>query len=87
MGNSVISGNKALNEAMYDNNSNPNKFSASISGNDGTIEGIFNNALSIPILKNSIIWNNSGATNSFSLIEGLLNYASSDIFIKTQIQV
>lgn len=51
------------------NNSNPDTFKVTISGNDGvTVGGIYNNTPSIPTIKNSIIWNNSGVTNLFSKI-------------------
>lgn len=43
LGDILTSGNKALGGAMYNNDSSPEIVNAPISGNDGTIGGIFNN--------------------------------------------
>jgi hypothetical protein len=57
---------------MYNNRSNPMISNVTISGNDCVVGNIFNSSgsgnVSNPVIKNSIIWNNTGIMNSLSTI-------------------
>jgi hypothetical protein len=74
LSNSLISGNRGIG-AVYNNTSNPTITNCTIAGNGGYNGGIFNSA-SQPIVKNSIIWNNSTPFNdtqsiiTYSTIQG-----------------
>jgi hypothetical protein len=73
--NSLIIGNKSFGgAAMYNKSSNANLNNVTIAGNDCVVGNIFN-ATSNPIIKNSILWNNTGAmdnlsTITYSIVEG-----------------
>jgi parallel beta-helix repeat protein len=61
MTNTLIAGNKGVG-AVYNNKSNTQITNCTIAGNGGYNGGIFNSA-SQPVVKNSIIWNNSTPFN------------------------
>ncbi|MES2520540.1 MAG: choice-of-anchor Q domain-containing protein [Bacteroidota bacterium] len=72
--NTLISGNRGIG-VVYNNNSNPTINNCTIAGNGGYNGGIFN-SYSQPIIKNSILWNNSKPLNdtqsiiTYSTIQG-----------------
>ncbi len=71
--NSLITGNKSFGgAAMYNNKSNPNITNVTIAGNDCVVGTIFNSSssgnVSNPIIKNAIIWNNTGTLDNLSAI-------------------
>ena len=81
--NSLITGNKSFGGAtMYNYRSNPTISNVTIAGNDCIVGNIFNSSssgnISNPLIKNSILWNNTGALDNlsvitYSIVEG--NYA------------
>jgi hypothetical protein len=74
LNNTLISGNRGIG-VVYNNNSNPTINNCTIAGNGGYNGGIFN-SYSQPIIKNSILWNNSKPINdtqsiiTYSTIQG-----------------
>ena len=72
--NTLISGNKGIG-AVYNNTSNPTITNCTMAGNGGYNGGIFNSA-SQPVVRNTIIWNNSTPFNdtqsiiTYSTIQG-----------------
>jgi Fungalysin metallopeptidase (M36) len=70
--NSLITGNKGFGgAAVYNNRSNPVMNNLTISGNDCLVGNIFNTSgsnASNPVIKNSIIWNNTGTLDNLSAI-------------------
>jgi hypothetical protein len=69
--NSLISGNRGIG-AFYNNISNPTITNCTIAGNGGYNGGIFNSA-SQPVVKNSIIWNNS---TPFNDTQSIITYST-----------
>ncbi len=63
--NNLISGNKGLGAGMYINHCDPTISNTSIVSNDGFVGGIYNTSNSgyesSPVIKNSILWNNTNA--------------------------
>ncbi len=81
MNNDLVSGNKGLGAGMYVNNSYPVITNITVAGNDGFVGGIYVTSnpgnQSTPIIKNSVIWNNTKtaingnlAVVSNSIVEG-----------------
>ena len=80
LNNCLITGNQSFGgAAMYNNRSNPVLNNLTISGNDCVVGHIFNSSssgnVSNPVIKNSILWSNTGAldnlsTITYSIVEG-----------------
>ena len=80
LNNCLITGNQSFGgAAMYNNRSNPVLNNLTISGNDCVVGHIFNTSISgnvsNPVIKNSILWSNTGAldnlsTITYSIVEG-----------------
>jgi hypothetical protein len=79
--NDLITGNKGLGGGMYINHCDPLISHVTIANNSGTVGGIYNTpnpgVESYPIIKNSILWNNSNSTIvgklsniTYSIIQG-----------------
>jgi PKD-like domain/CS domain len=69
--NTLISGNKGIG-AVYNNTSSPTITNCTIAGNGGYNGGIFN-SVSQPVVKNSIIWNNS---TPFNDTQSIITYST-----------
>jgi hypothetical protein len=79
--NDLITGNKGLGGGMYINHCNPILYNLTIASNDGAVGGMYNTpnpgVESYPVIKNSILWNNSNSsivgklsTITYSIIQG-----------------
>jgi Ig-like domain CHU_C associated len=79
--NDLITGNKGLGGGMYNNHCNPTLTNLTVASNDGYVGGIYSTPNSgnesYPIIKNSILWNNTNiqtvttlATITNSIVQG-----------------